>query len=442
MLKRILTLILAIGIGIVFVIPAMAEVKSVKVGGDLVIKGIYRDNLDFSKDDDPQVATDDGTEGWFMATTRVYVGAELSDNVTTMVRLLSESDWDVGTAAATATGIDLDLAYVKLADLFSPGLTATLGRQEILLGKGFVLGNRNFAGDANLRARELSSRKSFDAWRLDYEFGTMPLTMTYLGIKLDENSTNTTVAGSPVINNEDIDLSGMNLAYKLDNALFEGYLLNEINQNVGDDYNILVWGLRVDHNVLAMPGLNYNIEGALENGDSVAMDKDAWAANGDVSYTFANPYQPKIGCSYFTSSGDNDATDDDDNAWDPIYPDDVASRIGDLTYAYFVRSAAANDVHTNIAAFKVYGSFKPADKHTLSLAWFPQTALNEAAAGRSDDIGWEVDAGYTYNYTDDVTFGLAAGFMTADDGIDDIIAANIDFGDQAMQVIGTVAVVF
>ncbi|MFH0797515.1 MAG: alginate export family protein [Candidatus Omnitrophota bacterium] len=431
MLKRILTLILAIGIGILFVIPAMAEVKSVKVGGDLTIKGVYRDNLDFSKDDDT-VVVDDGTEGWFMTTTRVYVGAELSDNVTTMVRLLNEIDWDVETAAST--DIDLDLAYVKLADLFSPGLTVTLGRQEILLGRGFVVGNSNFAGNANLRAPDLTSRKAFDAWRLDYEFGTMPLTMTALGIKVDDNSL---TAGAT--NNEDTDLAGINFAYKLDNVIFEGYLLNAVAQAVADDFDIFTWGLRVDHNVLAMPGLNYNLEVALENGENAALDKDAWAGCGDISYSFANPYQPKIGLSYFAATGDGDAADDDDNAWSPIFPDNLATRIGDLTYAYQAANATAG---VDIAAFKVYGSFKPADKHLLSLAWFPASVFSDAAAGIDDEIGWEVDAGYTYNYTDDVTFGLAADFMTAGDGIDDLLAVGVDAEDSAIQVVGTVAVVF
>jgi len=191
-----------------------------------------------------------------------------------------------------------------------------------------------------------------------------------------------------------------------------------------------------------MPGLNYNLEAALENGNSVVPDKDAWAANADVSYAFANPYQSKIGCSYFTATGDNDDADNDDNAWDPIYPDDVASRIGDLAYACFVRNAAANGVQTNIAAFKLYGSFKPADKHLVNLAWFPGSVLNETVANASDDIGWELDASYTYNYTDDVTLGLTAGFVKADDGIDDLIPPILDFGDQAVQLIGTVAVAF
>jgi len=53
--------------------PAAAAVKSIKVGGDLVIRGIYRDNIDFDKEaDDPAAA-------WLMSTTRLWVGAELTD---------------------------------------------------------------------------------------------------------------------------------------------------------------------------------------------------------------------------------------------------------------------------------------------------------------------------------------------------------------------------
>ena len=442
MAKRILTLCLALAIGIAFAMPAVAEVKSVKVGGEIIIRGIYRDNLDFVKDEYTEYywGYADGSEGWLMSTVRVWVAAELSDNVSAVVRLINERDWSRAWDIYRGDeSVDVDLAYIKIADLFAPGLTATLGRQEILLGKGFVVGHQNFIPwgwtgwiPSAIRAGDLNSQKAFDAWRLDYEVGTVPLTSTLFGAKLDESS-------APWGNNQDADLMGLNVAYKLDNATIEGYILNLLWEGSPDDYNIYTYGARVDHNVLTVPGLNYNIEAAMQTGDSWSVDKDAWALNADVSYTLQNPYQAKIGAAWFMATG-QDPSSSDDTAWDPIYPDNLGDRIGRITYASMLGWGVIPP-GTNISVPKIYGSFKPADKHTVSLALFPASTLAEPFySGGPDELGWGINCGYTYQYTDDVSFGLLVDYAVADKVLEDFLGPAFD--DTAMQAIATVALKF
>ncbi|PIX76510.1 MAG: hypothetical protein COZ37_07515, partial [bacterium (Candidatus Ratteibacteria) CG_4_10_14_3_um_filter_41_18] len=78
------------------------------------------------------------------------------------MRLINERDWDVETNVTT--DIDLDLAYIKLSDMFAPGLSATIGRQEILLGKGLMVGSRNPIGVLGvITAQDYNARKAFDA---------------------------------------------------------------------------------------------------------------------------------------------------------------------------------------------------------------------------------------------------------------------------------------
>jgi hypothetical protein len=448
MAKRIVTLCLALAIGIAFAMPASAAVKSIKVGGDITIRGIYRDNLSFLKD---TYATADDNSAWLMSTTRVFVAAELSDNITAVVRLLNVRDWGFNQYGrdgmiggmqedSSDTLVDLDLAYVKMKDLFFPGLTATLGRQEILLGKGFVVGDRSGKNDdyaGSFRAIDLSPRKSFDAWRLDYELGTVPLTFTLFDAKIYE----TYISHIPY----ESDLVGFNAAYKLDNAVIEGYVLNysELN-NPGDaDMNIQTYGARIDHNVLALPGFNYNVEGALQAGDyarDVSIDAYAW--NADVSYTFQNPMQPKIGASWFYASGDTDKDPKKFDGWKAMYPDNLGDRIGRLNYAggYNVY-AYTQDPGENISVPKIYGSIKPAEKHMFSLAYFPGSALayNEDH-GDKDGLGTEIDFGYDYQYTEDVSFGLLVDYATSGSAKKDLFGSNVD--DARMEVIGTVAVAF
>ena len=432
MAKRILTLCLALVIGIAFAMPAVAAVKSIKVGGDLTIRGIYRDNLDFNKDGV------ESANSWLTSTTRLWVGAELTDNVSVVVRLINERDWnsegntDYGVSDDLNTEIALDLAYIKLKDLFIPGFTATLGRQEILLGKGFVVGNVNGVyGDwyGAIRAADLGARKSFDAWRLDYEIGTAPVTVTLFDAKIYEDAE----AYSDTDTNEDGDLWGLNVAYKTDNLTLEGYVLL-LDQQTGSGTNLLTYGARVDHNVLAVPGLNYNLEGAMQSGDLYTDNMSGWAGNADVSYTFQNPMQPKVGAAWFYASGD---TSDLEEQWVPLFPDNLGDRIGRIIYAFTVNSGSGGYIGaSNISVPKIYGSIKPSEKHMLSLAWFPANTIVDFPSPLDDELGSELNFGYAYQYTEDVSFGLCVDYAKAGKAF-----GTLD-EDTALQVIGSVAVSF
>ncbi|HNQ35704.1 MAG TPA: alginate export family protein [bacterium] len=465
MAKRLLTLTLAVVLGVAFVAPAMAEVQNIKVSGDMIMRGIYRDNLDFVKD------SGDETEAWISTGVRVGVGVEFTDNVMAMVRVINERDWGksviqtaagagtvVGLPLDTSDDIKLDLAYAKINDLFIPGLNVTLGRQELLLGKGFVVGNVNSnltaAANTAIRAWDLTSRKSFDAIKAEYELGIAPLSFTVMGAKIIEESNNAVTALIPIPAG-DSDLWGLNVAYQMDNAVIEGYLLNLKRQAipvlVTDKYDIWTLGARVDHDVAALPGFNYNLElgyqfgdGADVNGDGTSDDKKAWAGTADVSYTFNNPYSPKIGAAYTYYSGpDFSATVADDEGWDPIFPDGQAGRIGNVTNAVLSGTPAAFLAGignaTNLSVPKIYASFKPGEKHALSLDWYIDTQSTEVPAGTGDKLGWEVDLGYAYQLNSDVTMGLSIGYMEADD---DFVGTGAGVDDTAMEVIGSVSLAF
>jgi hypothetical protein len=183
-----------------------------------------------------------------------------------------------------------------------------------------------------------------------------------------------------------------------------------------------------------MPGLNYNLEAALQNGTAYGVDdKDGWIGNGDVSYTFQNPMQPKIGAAWYYASGDADYPYT--GAWVQLYQDNVSDRIGRI----FWDCDYGND--RNISSPKIYGSFKPSEKHMLSLAWFPSTTRVAVATNEPDEVGAEIDLGYAYQYTEDVSFGLLFDYAQAGKEIKHRVGAT-NFDDAALEVIGTVAVSF
>ncbi|MBU2495294.1 MAG: alginate export family protein, partial [Candidatus Omnitrophica bacterium] len=158
--------------------------------------------------------------------------------------------------------------------------------------------------------------------------------------------------------------------------------------------------------------------------------------NADVSYTFQNPMQPKVGAAWFYASGDSSASEEQ---WVPLYPDNLGDRIGRILYAYSVNTGLPDTTGSNLSVPKIYASLKPAEKHTLSLAWFPASTIADVSSPDSDELGYELNLGYAYQYTEDVSFGLLLDYAVAGKAIVPTGSLN---DDTALQVIGTVAVSF
>ena len=172
----------------------------------------------------------------------------------------------------------------------------------------------------------------------------------------------------------------------------------------------------------------------MQTGDNGAPDlnKEGWAGNADINYTFQNPMQTKLGAAWFYASGDTNT----EGTWVPLYPDNMGGRIGRLTYALALNDNRSN-LLSNISAPKIYASLKPSEKHLLSLAYFPTNTINAVSSGNPDEIGNEFNLGYAYQYTEDVSFGLCVDYGVAGKAI-----STVGCEDTALQVIGTVAVSF
>jgi hypothetical protein len=178
------------------------------------------------------------------------VDADLTDNVSTTVRLLNERPWngesagnsrpnaniglDVGRTSGLTVGtgywsssgtseseISLDLAYVTMKEFLYSPLTLTIGRQLLRFGNGFVIGDPDtniYAEQTSLSEGDLSARKSFDAVRLTVDYS--PLVVDGLYAKLQEDRSNL---------NDDITLMGLNAAYDLGrNTILEGYFFSKV----------------------------------------------------------------------------------------------------------------------------------------------------------------------------------------------------------------------
>ena len=282
MSKR-LIMILALAFVVGLSLSAYAEVQNVKVSGDLSVMGVGRDNLDLAKPfKSPGAAvptTDyDDKEASLLSITRVRVDADLTDNVSTTVRLLNERNWNgqgnslggpntnIGGAAAyggtrgiltpaaaadnglgLANAVDedeitLDLAYVMLKEFLYSPLSLTIGRQELRFGTALVIGDPDtniWSSRTSLAQGDLSARKSFDAVRATLDYDPLVVDMVYA--KIEE--------GNVALNN-DVTLTGVNAAYELDKATtLEGFFFSKVKGSnaaellaVGDVDGALVGG--------------------------------------------------------------------------------------------------------------------------------------------------------------------------------------------------------
>jgi len=460
---------------------AFAAVQNVKVGGDITIRGIYRSDYDFTKNATAWPGNKDSA-GWLMTTTRIYVTSELTDGVAAVVRFINERDWTVETVSTT--NIDLDLAYIKLSDMLIPGLTATLGRQEILLGEGFIVGNVNAnIGNAgattvvpgagavatafgSIMAQDYSARKAFDAIRLDYEVAALPLTLTGFVAKIAETYASPTAPDIGV----DQDLYAINANYQLATAEIEGYFVDFKNshttKNIAAKFDYQTWGARMAHNVAAVPGFSYRGEIAFQRGTrdslgatAIDLKNEGMAGYIGGAYAFQNiSWEPKIGLTYNYFSGDDKnglfgVQDDKNDTWISIFPDGMADRIGAIGYGRFgipgkggAIAATLRNNEGGLQVLKLNGSVQPTEKLNISLAWFNSTLAKKVAVAPQDkkDVGNEFDLGLTYAYSEDVTMGLLLGYFTRGDLVKNNIEAATGAGTStdAMEVVGTVAVSF
>jgi len=274
MSKR-LILILALAFVVGISCAAYAEVQNVKVSGDITVMGVGRANLDLAKAPGSDMNMSQAiNSNWqdksadVLSIARIRVDADLTDNVSTTIRLLSERPWDgdmggqndqgtrpngnIGLDRGRTSGggagtvnlgqgawtngnvnvIDLDLAYVTMKEFLYSPLTLTVGRQLLRFGNGFVIGDPDtniYSTVTALYEGDLSARKSFDAVRATLDYN--PLVIDGIYAKIQENQTNL---------NDDVTLMGLNAAYDMGrNTTLEGYFFSKVRGSQGEG----VWNL-------------------------------------------------------------------------------------------------------------------------------------------------------------------------------------------------------
>jgi hypothetical protein len=428
-------------------IPAFAAVQNVKVSGDIETFAVLHDEYDLS-DTGESFAND----AFFATITRLRIDADLTDNVSATVRLLNERIWD--TESASDTDVDLDNAFVTLKEVFYSPLTLIIGRQDLRYGNALVVGDpdTNAAVATGALATTgstdgapyLSKRKAFDAIRviLDYD----PWTIEGILAKIDENTSGTAGAGVDSMA-RDVTLYGVDVSYDLAeyNATLEGYWFVKDSEATTFTQTHVIGVLG---SVSPVDGLTLSGEVAYQFGDyDDNSDLDAWAVDLAGNYTWALEYEPSAHLAYFFRSGQspNASATADYEAWDPMYEDQTHGIIAD-----YIFTGANNGINSNTHTINLGGSLQPLEDLTVGIDWYHYildesltssgtttlSGLTSYTVDTDDDFGDEIHITLTYDYSEDVQFGLTVGWFLPGD----TFTSTND--DDAFAAIGSVGVTF
>jgi len=476
-------IVAAFALILVFALPAYAETQSVKISGDLTIHAIARDNFDLDKNRDtgldyPTVwtAAQNGPptgmskEQFIMSIAEIQVDADLTDNVSTVVRIVNQRNWgdsDYKTMRDPANpdfhfvtvdhdllDLGIDLAYVQIKELFFEPLSITIGRQDIWFGRGLIVGanlvdpglvesrvgnviNERIRG---IGAPEYTAYRSFDAVRATIDFEKYaPFVVDLVYIRNDQGT----------LSSNSIDVVGINAGYNWDvyNAETEAYYWcrrdnEDANPRTAASDEVHTIGLRGSFN--PAEDWLFGGEAALQFGKALEdmpmgidrtattgvenQDRFAGMLNAYVDYLGWQKYMysPKVGAEVIWTSGDDrDPGDrgDTHTQWHSMYrgyfPTMIRPYIG--RYYYTSRYPNGEDIGlTNQWELMAKGSMRPLDDVLVEgivsgyyLDRIPIRGAENSQLGwiGSHHLGTELNLKTTYDYTEDVSFSLASAWF-------------------------------
>jgi len=415
---------------------ASAGVKNIKVGGEIDMfyqwSANYEQGTQIGTKDSssvlqsldgsgvPTPATQTKDESFFRTLAIVYVSADLDENVNALVSVKTDHIWGLGGETPTDLSIELEEAKVALNELFGLPIDSIIGRQYLIWGEGFLIGDANPYIVSHRSQAQMWKIDPFDAICVGYNADPWRLDLMYL--KIDEQST------SQDTQELDDDVIGVKVNYDgWNKQIIDGYYLfekdanapkaNAITRNQQGLYNdpekVNAFGVRAAGDVLPVEGLSYRVEGVYEFGtyakNEATVDLSAFGGYVGAKYEFGgNPYTPFIDAMWVYLSGEEAVRSGDMNQFYPFYTSEV--------YGEIFKEYAMSNAHV----LKLAGGFDPIEPMNISLAYYHYIATEDRYVGNSatqmsDELGNELDLTVTYKYTDDVLLGLGVAHYFAGD---------------------------
>ncbi len=324
--------------------------------------------------------------------TRLWANFFLNEDIDLNTMLTWEfRTWQNGGPASTDFDeVLFDQFNLTMRNLFDMPLTAVVGRQDIILGRGWLV----------LEGTPLDGSRTifFDAARLTYDWQdtdtTVDLIYTY-----QEGETERWL---PVFNDRDRHLAPRDeqgvIAYLTNTSLtdtqLEGYFIYKYDEAIRDprggfppdwsyDAEIYTFGGAVDGKLT--DNWFHRNELAVQTGKKDGADVEAWGTKHDISYHFNNEHNHQLRATYEFLSGD-DPDSDKNKQFDPLWGKwPQWSELYIYTYAPETMIAETS----NLSRLGFGHSWQPHEKWTLDtdyhLLWAHRNSL--AGEGMFADSG-------------------------------------------------------
>ena len=320
--------------------------------------------------------------------------------------------------------VEIDLAYLKLNDIFGWPVEITLGKQELLYGEGFLTGDRDvfrdFIEDDPENFTAVKVRFSRDQFWLDgfysriYEPGdSLP---DYIG---------------------NHDFAGLVGHYEFtpENVIEPYFFLNDDKSqklhNEPEKVKVWVIGGRATGEIFE--NLFLKGEVCYEWGDFVQRakrDYKAWGGYLGGEYRFPSEYSPSLALTLINFSGEEYPDSGDYNAFHPLFR---SERFGELHTKY---------TEENKMIVRTTFRCEPTDKLEFLFEWFNYQAIEKPLDRDGKHDGDEIDLRLDYTFNECLSFGLFAGWFIPGDYFPGGVITRRRGDDVTSQVMGEVTFKF
>ena len=417
--------------------------------------------------------------------TKLSVKADFTDEVSALIELDSYDVWGedfrsnyltgVDGRANTADDVEVYQAYIEANEMFGYPLRLRIGRQELLLGSGWLVGPNETSS--------LFLGTSFDAIRATY--ATDMFSVDAVWAKLAENS--------PLEQDGDVDMYALYGSYlgledicidaywlwvrdaRSRGATYPGIVGAWVEDLLGvDDYdvtNLHTVGLR---GAGTLGAFDFEAEAAYQFGTADAVsnvffqgagispygpddtDWGNWAGNIEVGYTFDMAYEPRVylGFAYFGGEDNRDISFwnwlgavacpfwsmDESVSFNRLFSNwEYSEFLGntDLSNVWVARGGVSACPTENIEVLLAVSYFQAVEPYAITwpayfLLWNRVTWLAPLSWHDQDvdeGLGWEVGLYVTYDYSEDLSFEVGYAHFFTGDAFDPVGTGNFVNGN-------------
>jgi len=391
-MRKLMVLLLAAGLFCVFATPASALEN---IFGGYMRTRAYN-NTNFTGEDQTEALDFQGVD----TRTRLYYTAKFNDAFKFVNKFEFNNTWgDLNGGDIGADATDNLRVKNSYADFTLGNLNSKIGMQGMVLSRGFIMDD-DFSGAV-----------------FTYKAGDMYI--PFFWVKAYEGYT----IGGPDANDFDVDYYGIYPVLNAGGATIKPLIMWITSKDAQDwpttagyeEFDLYYLGADVDMNLDALSlwftGIYQMGSADLVGGGDVDSSAYLLALGGE-----ANVGAASVHGQIFYATGDDDATDSDEDAfWIPRGQSYYWSEI--MGYGIFDANASANscaDHISDIMAINLGVTLKPMDKLSLTAdLWY--AALAEDDANGEDVLGTEVDLKATYKLMDNLNLDVVGAYLFAGD---------------------------